>query len=229
MVLKNFMRLWKEDSLLVQASSESGVMLKNSKHMFNKAMKVLLEGKQKFEIKPEDKRINEFEIKSEDKRINESEMNIRKKVLAHLVVSSKVDVTASLILIGLVKDVERIGDLSKDIVKLTSMYNKTVSESKYLVSFKDLANKTVKMFELTEDSLKSSNVKKAKVVMKDYLVIADKCDKIAIELSSAKRCSNSEIVTFVLLSRYVKRVNGHLMNIASTIANPFHKVSFKTI
>lgn len=218
MVIKELIGIWKKDDLLDRASHKTRVMLQNSEKMFDKAVAVLLDGKN-----------GGFNVKKEDDTINKFEIEVRQKILSHLVVSSKADIVASLILIGVVKDIERIGDLSRDIVNLTSTYRKKVSKDKYIEGFKKLKETTMGMFKLTYEAFEKSDMKKGKKVMSDYDKIARKCDKIVKELASATKCNSQDAVSYVLLSRYIKRVNGHLMNIASTVVRPFHKISFRNL
>ena len=96
---------WQEDILLKQALDKSAGGLEKVGEMFSFAMDLLLEGV------GEEKRIYDM-----DQEVNALQIDTRKKVLEHLTISPEQDVTASLVLITIIVDVERIGDFAKNIV-----------------------------------------------------------------------------------------------------------------
>ena len=62
-----------------------------------------------------------------DVRLNQLERKIRKQVVAHLSMSgNRLDVPYSLLLMSLVKDVERIGDYAKNLSEISESCGNTV-------------------------------------------------------------------------------------------------------
>ena len=60
------------------------------------------------------------DIYERDRQINRYERDVRRKILTHLSVSQKPDVDLALIITAIVIDIERIGDLTKNIAELAA-------------------------------------------------------------------------------------------------------------
>ena len=59
--------------------------------------------------------------------------------------------------------------------------------------------------------------------------ILRRCDEIVKELiaSPDPEISSTDAVATALYTRYLKRIAAHLMNIASSIFNPFERIGFR--
>ena len=66
---------------------------------------------------------------------------------------------------------------------------------------------------------------KAREILKDYKIIKEECNKILHDLFSEDLPAR-EAVTTALLSRYLKRINSHMSNIASGVILPMDKIDF---
>ena len=107
MVFDKIIKIWKNENLLSQAYGDMETMFDLASKAYVSSIKVAFY-KEKAEI----------DVRKTDKEINRFEKQIRKKVLEHLTINPKQDVTASLILTSVVGDLERIGDNAKNIVDL---------------------------------------------------------------------------------------------------------------
>ncbi|MFB0532447.1 MAG: PhoU domain-containing protein [Desulfatiglandales bacterium] len=65
----------------------------------------------------------------------------------------------------------------------------------------------------------------AKKILKNYAPIKGECNKILSDLLS-EELSTREAVATALLSRYLKRINSHMSNIASGIVYPLDQIDF---
>ena len=65
--------------------------------------------------------------------------------------------------------------------------------------------------------------------MRDHWWIIKKCDEIVGDLvaSPDPQLSPSDAVATALYTRYLKRIGAHLMNIATSIVNPFERIGFR--
>jgi Na+/phosphate symporter len=108
-MLKKFYELFRKDNLMQQAYDRSLEMLEADREMFLAASSSLREN--------DDARI-EIDIYAKDQLINAYEREVRRKVLTHLALSSSQSIAAGLALVSIVVDIERIGDLTKNIVDL---------------------------------------------------------------------------------------------------------------
>jgi phosphate uptake regulator len=85
------------------------------------------------------------------------------------------------------------------------------------------------MFNLMIEALPSGDVAKAKEVMSEHWWIAKRSDDIMDHLVSNgdEALTASEAVSTALYTRYLKRISAHLMNIASSVVNPFDRIGFR--
>ena len=69
--------------------------------------------------------------------------------------------------------------------------------------------------------------KLAKKILNNYTPIKRECDKILYALFDEELSPNEAVVT-AMLSRYFKRINSHVSNIASGIVYPLNEIDFVT-
>lgn len=207
-----FFEIWNRKDLLKQSLDLINEMFDTNKEMFILAVESL---EKKTPIKDE--------ISKKDKIINQSEINIRKKVLEHLAFSSDQEVTSSLIILGVAKDLERIGDFSKNIADITEQIsNKHRIEKIQFIKYKQ---DIIKMFDLTKIAFMEDDEKKAKQVMKMHIPQSKEFNNKIAEML-AQETVTSETLVSILLMRYFKKFSSHLSNISSTVVNPFQLIGF---
>ena len=128
-------------------------------------------------------------------------------------------------MMSLIKDAERIGDYSKNIFGVGIMFNCEINNMKYLGRLSSIQEKIAKHFSQLKSAFMNSDENTARSILKDYPSIKDECSKILHDLFS-EQLSTREAVATALLSRYLKRVNSHISNIASGIVFPMDKIDF---
>ena len=138
-IFTEIVNLWKSNDLLSQAWNESYNMIRLSNKIFGKAVFLLRNGGEKFEIKA---------LKKRDQEINNFQKNVRKKVITHFAVSKDMNhLSNGLVLLNIVVDIERVGDYTKNILDLAmnhpkKLYQKIfpqiymISNRKYLKDIK---------------------------------------------------------------------------------------------
>ncbi|RKY39621.1 MAG: hypothetical protein DRP75_01540 [Candidatus Omnitrophota bacterium] len=216
-MLRNLFLWWKEDILLRQALEETMQALDKVNRMFCFAMEVLLKGK------GEGRSIYDM-----DKEVNRLQIDIRKKILEHLAINPKQDITASLVLITIIIDIERIGDFTKNIVELQEMCSgERLEKGKYILEVEEIRGKLERLLEETKKVFMDADVQKAKPLMSEYTWIAHKCDSLLNLLTGEEGLKAREVLVYGLLFRYLKRIDIHARNICSSVVNPFHKLGYK--
>ena len=140
-MFKSLFSWWHEDILLKQALDGSAAALETAGKMFCFAMDLLFEGV------GEEQRIYDM-----DKQVNDLQIEIRKKVLGHLTVNPEQDVTASLVLITIIVDIERIGDFAKNIVELHHMSVGKPEDGRYVPEIRNIRDKIEKALPLTKQA-----------------------------------------------------------------------------
>ncbi len=208
------LRAWKRSGLLKIALNKTIEMLEISKEMFNSALRMMID-------------VGAIEdLYAIDRKLNEYQMDIRKKILEHLAINPAVDVPASLVLVTIVVDIERIGDYSKNLVELARHYPEPL-QGKYFDRIREMENKVSDMFPEVIESFKKGDKEKAKDIMEKHAKIAKESDFIIDHLIEDVKITAKDGIIAALLSRYLKRVSAHLKNVASSVVNPFHRIGYK--
>jgi phosphate uptake regulator len=219
-MFKQFFELFRKDNLLQQAYDRSLEMLEVDREMFLAASSSLREH--------DDARI-ELDIYAKDQLINAYEREVRRKVLTHLALTSSQSIAAGLALVSIVIDIERIGDLTKNIVDLALNHPGKLTCGTLEEDIRKIETTVKTMFTLLIEALPDGDEDKAKEVMSEHWWIARRSDEILNIL--IKRSENdlvcAEAVSTALYVRFLKRISAHLMNIASSIVNPFDRIGFR--
>jgi len=216
---KQILNIWKSDNLLEQAWSECFEMLEITYEMFCEAKSVLRESEQT---------IIKKEIKHKDIKVNKFQRDVRRKVMTHCTVQGSSDLPGGLILINIVVDIERIGDYTKNIVDLATIYPTRLEGGLFEDSLKKIEDSVKDNFFRTKKSLKESNEEEARKLLKEYKWINPECDQRSFEIIQEKDKSvgGGKAATLALYFRWLKRINSHLRNITTSIVNPFDKIGY---
>ncbi len=160
-----------------------------------------------------------------DISVNKGEREIRRMLVEHLSIHPRHDISGSLVMMSLVKDAERIGDYSKNIFEVGIMLEGKVKEMKYLERLSSLHRKIADRFPQLKTAFLESDTNIARKILKEYAPIKGECNGILRDLFS-EELSTREAVATALLSRYLKRINSHMSNIASGIVYPLDQIDF---
>jgi phosphate uptake regulator len=219
-MLKELFDLFRRESQLSQAFERSREMLREDRQMFEEAMRSLRER--------DDARLR-MDIYAKDQLINAYEREVRRKVFTHLTLSGDKDLNAGLVLVSVVIDIERIGDFTKNIVELALHHPKRLECGPFDEEVRKMETAVKTMFRLLLESLPDNDEAKAKEVMSEHWWISRKADDIITVLVEKNDvivpCSDA--VTTALYLRYLKRISAHLMNVASSVVNPFDRIGFR--
>lgn len=216
-MLRQIIAMWKGESFMKQVVDEFGEMLTEAQDVFIGAWEALI-GKAAIEETKQP-------LYEKDISVNKREREIRRKVLQHLSINPQQDVSGCLAMMSLVKDAERIGDYSKNIFDLGVMLQGSIKKMKYLNQLSSIQGKISNNFPKLIRAFMESDEDLAKEILSEYASIKEECNKVLQDLF-AEELPTKEAVVTVLLSRYLKRVNSHISNIASGIVYPLDKIDF---
>lgn len=210
-------KMMRGTSLIKRALNEFVAMIGNCEYLYNEAWRVL---------RTQDviERIPQY-FYDKDMEVNAQEKEIRRLLFEHLSVNPLHDLSGALALMSLIKDAERIGDYSKNMYETGILYKGSMKTIKF---FDRLAANQIEIagnFPKLKKAFENSDAKLAEEILKKYAPIKKECDDLLYALFEASLSTNEAIVTG-LLTRYFKRINSHVSNIASGIVYPLNEIDF---
>ena len=219
-MFKQIFNMFKSDSLYEQALGECHEMLDIDLTMFKASIESLR--------KSDSADIN-IDIFSMDKKINAFERDVRRKVMTHLAVGGKEDISSGLVLVSVVIDIERIGDYTKNIYDLAVNHSKKLNGGSIEDRLAEIEKISFKLFEDTIDAFKNQDIEKARGLMGSYKEnISIQSDAITNDIIAGKisDLDTGSASAVGLYARYLKRIAAHSRNLISSIVNPFEKIGY---
>ena len=219
-MFKEFFEIFRKGDQLQQAFDRSHEMLQEDREMFDAAIRSLRER--------DDAKLD-IDIYAKDQRINAYQREVRRKVFTHLTLASRRDLHAGMALISVVIDIERIGDYTKNIVELALNHPSRLTCGPFEEIIRRIETTVKTMFGLLLEALPANDEAKAREVMSEHWWIARRADEIVDTLMQKDDPAlvGREAVATALYVRYLKRTSAHLMDIASSIVNPFDRIGFR--
>lgn len=216
-MLRQIIAMWKGESFMKKVVEDFGNMLTDAEYVFKNAWDALSGELDPNEIKQS--------LYDKDISVNKHEREIRRKVLQHLSINPQQDVSGCLAMMSLVKDAERIGDYSKNIFDLGILLQSSIGEMKHISRLSSIQKRISNNFPKLIEAFLSSDESLAKAILEDYQPIKEECNKVLQDLFN-EDLPTKEAVATVLLSRYLKRINSHVSNVASGIVYPLDQIDF---
>ena len=216
-MLKEIISFWKGESFMNGVVQEFGEMISDAEYVFNASWEALKSDQDPSGLKAS--------IYEKDKAVNHKERDIRRKLIKHLSINPKEDTSGCLAIMSLVKDVERIGDYSKNIFDLRIMLGTGVSQMKYASQITDIESTIATHFPMLKEAFLNSDGDVARKILSDYMSVKEASSKLLKELFEDE-LPTKETAATVLLSRYLKRINSHISNVATGIISPIDQIDF---
>lgn len=164
-----------------------------------------------------------------DGEINDAQLRIRKKVVEHIIVDPHKDILAYLSLIDISRDLERMGDYSKNILNLSSWYGQALLDEQLSNQLKQLRDTVLQMFKWTSAALKMGDETEANRVIASHLeTVAPSTEGLLKRFVGTEYEDAQQAAIGVLYARYLKRISSHLMDMACTSTSaPYHMMKKK--
>lgn len=199
-------------SLIQQALKDMQLMLDTSLQMFEDASAELLENE-----------VLENNLYVQDQTVNKKETEIRRAVLEHIAIDPKREMIFSLVLISIVQDAERIGDLAKSISEIARMA-KGPRHGKYVDQLRDLRDRVAAVFRDTIKAFTDADEEQARKVMDESVAVKQELTAFMKHMADEDSLDANTAVVLALGARMVSRTSSHLSNIASSVAMPFDQI-----
>lgn len=216
-MLKQLIAIWKGEPFIKKMVEKFGEMLGDAESAFTCAWQVFLGQVMTEQLSRE--------CYEKDSAINSHEREIRRILLEHLSLHPQHDVSGCLVMMSMVKDAERIGDYSKNILEVGIMLEGKSKDMKFLERLSATQRKIADHFPRLRKAFLESDHDLARQLLDEYAPIKSECNSILHDLFS-EQLPTREAVATALLSRYLKRVNSHMSNIASGIIYPLDQIDF---
>lgn len=191
-------------------------MVLDGRDVFETAMDALFGGGASKETKSE--------IKSTDRGINTAQRDVRRELMIHASLQNTVDLPLVLSYMSTVKDVERIGDYSKnfyDLVKYGANFG-DVPDRDELMSYRqrvsELLGEAASTFEERDVERARELIAKADGFLDDY----DHHIKKAYQSTGTP----ADAVSRALYYRFLKRVTAHVMNFLTALVLPVDRLDY---
>ncbi len=220
-LFKDILKIWKSDSLLLQAWEETFSMLNLCSDVYHKSILNFNTGEKIDEVKA---------LKKKDRIINDYQISVRKKVLTHFSTGENMrEITNGLILVDIVVDVERMGDYCKNISDLTIMNQGPFDFGSFSDDVKKIEKEVSSRFSDTIHCIEEQNESLALSQLGNYKkMISNISDKIVEELIVSNHdIESKKSAALSLYVRYLKRIGAHLKNITSSVVNPYERIGYR--
>jgi phosphate uptake regulator len=165
-------------------------------------------------------------IYKRDVEINKLERVIRKQVIAHLsLAGNSPNLPYSLLLMSLVKDVERIGDYAKNLTEIHDFHPDPLPEDEIVAELREISTGVESAFAAAKEAFATSDRERAVELIQEGRDMAQRADALIIRV--ARSDYNAATTTAVVLGvRYYKRIGGHVLNVLSSVVMPLHKLDY---
>ncbi len=209
-----FFDLFREDrgSLVSQAFEDVTTMVRHGHEMFAAAAAHLY-----------DNEILDVDLIALDNDIKQREQHLRRTVLEHLTIYPNRQLVFSLKLLSIVSEAERIGDLSRSLVKVASMCQRP-RLGPHVAPLRSFRDRVLHMFEQVELGFLQENEDVARAHMLEHSLFKHDLTTYLHQLAPRTDHSPNEMMTFAMSARMMSRVSSHLANISSAIVCPFDEL-----
>lgn len=209
-----FERLFGKESgsvLIREAFRDVSEMLKHSARMLDLATSALLENE------PLD-----VDLDHMDDRVDEGERRVRRTVLEHLAIYPEQDLVASLVLVSMVQDAERIGDFARGLGELVPLAH-SPRTGVFADRLKGFVEEIRPLFDLTEEAFRTDDEETAKSVVVAHRRLKRRLAEYTAEVAGSDLAADMAVV-YSGAARILRRIGAHLSNICSSVVQPYDRI-----
>lgn len=161
-----------------------------------------------------------------DIEVNRLVRSIRKRLVAHLSLpGNEQDVPHCLALMSLVKDVERLGDYSKNLAEVIDLHSGPFPDDENTRELSEIRAGVEAIFGQSVAVFSGFDHERALELIQQGRSLTKRCDGLLHRIARADYTS-STTTAFVLGSRYYKRFAAHVLNVLSAVVMPLHKLDY---
>ena len=217
-MLHELLRIFRPGNPLSQMGDEFAEMLRLTCEMTDTAGQIYFREEVPTEARSQ--------IYKKDVRVNKLERSIRKRVVAHLsVTGNTADLPYCLLLMSLVKDVERLGDYAKNLSEVVDVYTGALPENGIMGELQQIRRGIEESFHAASEVFARSDSERAIILIRAGKDIAKHTEGLIARIAQSEH-SAGVATALVLGVRYYKRIGGHVINVLSSVVMPLHKIDY---
>lgn len=190
-------------------------MFIDDRHAFDLAMSALIGGASPHSVGPE--------LRATDHQVNEAEREIRRELVVHASVHGSIDTPAILIYMSIVKDVERIGDYSKNLFDIAA--DGVVLDPDTYPELRELRDEVSQMIADVGAAFGSRDAARSREILVRGDELLDDFDARVSALVKGEDQGGHRVAR-ALTHRYLKRIVAHLMNVLSAVVMPVDRLDY---
>ncbi|MDH5671606.1 MAG: hypothetical protein OEZ06_05615 [Myxococcales bacterium] len=160
-----------------------------------------------------------------DREINGLQQRIRRELVSQLALSSTMQQARLLVISGLIKDIERIGDHAKNLLEAAAMLNGPLPSDPLCRELAELRAGVEQTMGQVRAVLDGCDRERAEELCQQGHELSDRCERLLRTLCASRQPA-SLAVPLALCARYYKRIQKHLMNLLSSVLMPLHKIDY---
>jgi len=164
-------------------------------------------------------------LSKKDVKVNKLERKIRKLIIAELSGPSPSDVPYGLLMMSLVKDVERLGDYAKNLAAVPQTIPAILPEDDVVSELKEIRRFVDELAQEAHKVYVAGDMEQAQSLTVEGRSISKRCQKLLPRIASGPY-SADVAVSLTLCTRFYKRIEGHLLNLLSGVIMPLHKLDY---
>ena len=165
-------------------------------------------------------------IYKQDVKVNKLERKIRKRVIVHLAMEgNSLDLPYCLLLMSLVKDVERLGDYAKNLSEVVDYHSGPLPADELVAELLEIRSCVEMAFGSMAEVFEKSDMERATELIHEGRDLAHRCDKLCENIAGSDH--GAGVTTALILgARFYKRIAGHVLNVLSSVVMPLHKLDY---
>ena len=192
-------------------------MLFDNRHTFDLAINTVVGGTEATSVGNE--------VRKSDRRVNKAERRVRRHLVVHASVrGDHMDLARVLVGMSVIKDAERIGDQSKNIWDLGSQGIDFTGDDD-ITMWLGRRDRTSTLIAETARIYRERDTAAAHTLNPELDAILDEYDAL-VEEQIASSLAPRHAVPRALISRYLKRITAHLMNVLTSLVMPVDRLDY---
>lgn len=165
----------------------------------------------------------ELDLSAEDATINAHEQQIRRAVLEHVTMSPREELALSLVLVSIVQDAERLGDLAKTLAQVADLADRP-RMGPHVDALRPVRDRVQSAFPRVRAAFLSGDAEAARTVMDEHDTTKADVAAYLRRLAAAPDLTPNRAVVLSSAGRMIGRTSAHLSNIISGVALPFDQI-----